>query len=139
MVRSVLAVALALLMLLPPGICICGGGPRPCPDHRGGGPGSEPTDCPAASGTVGCCGGIHASRTEHRCPDPIPHDSSCPAVSQGTAQVAAENTPETTLLDLGGTSVAVPVPPLTVQRPAPTLRVAVATPPLFLVHCALLI
>lgn len=138
--RSVLAAVLALLMLMPPGMCVCGGGARICPDHPTAKyaldlPGSQPD-----GGEDSCCrpARVENARAEHHCPAPIPHEPSCPVVSPVSTQAAAKIVPsvvivgfvEPVLVSLSFVPPPCPLAPITIH---------VSTPPRFIAHCALLI
>lgn len=138
--HSVLAAVLALLMLMPPGICICGGGARPCPNHPIVETDSVTTEPQLAGERELCCGGANVGNTqaEHHCPDPLPHDPSCPVVAPPTDQTPPENV-HSVAPDLFAEAVVVHLTYLTTRRPITSTSVHVSHLPLFLAHCALLI
>lgn len=141
MFHSVLCVVLSLLMLMPPGICICGGGAQPCQNHPDDAAvlGAESLE----TAVDPCCSSVPAAdQTQfvgrHQCPSPLPHQSSCPVVAPATDQASPENVQPHTP-DLLAVAVVVYLPHLTFPRPTAPASVPVSKPPLFIAHCALLI
>lgn len=142
MLHSVLCVVLSLSVLMPPGVCICGGGVQPCPNH----PNTAALPCSEGSEQVG---GEHQCRTEveaggqvqllqqHRCPDQLPHKSSCPAVAPTDPSVPQNVSPVAP--DLFTESVVVRVSRPAAHGPIAPAPIRVSAPPLFIAHCALLI
>ncbi len=87
-----------------------------------------------------CCGAQAAGNTlaEHRCPAPVPHDTSCPVVSPASDQTVPESAPAVTA-DVFAEPVAVHFCFPTVRCPVAPALFHVSTLPLFLAHCALVI
>ncbi len=142
MFTPVLRAILTVLVLMPPGVCACDGGPRACPNHPSP---VERHDCDS-----GHCGDGHRGGAEdeqgldhagagHRCPAPVPHHPSCPAVTPAADQAAAERVWPSAAPDLLTAPFVVPFSRQTHVRPARPIRVTTSSPPLFIAHCALLI
>lgn len=141
MIRRALSTFLALLMLTPGGVCACDGGVPRCPDH----PSTVSPTAPSVG--AGCCRSCPVEvvssepgpALDHRCPQPLPHQPTCPTVA--AAAPADFSAP-----DDGAASAATtadgPAAYGTVER-CRTGRVPVPrrgdAAPLFLTHCALLI
>lgn len=140
MVHSLLAVVLALLMLMPPGICVCGGGSRPCPDHPTPENALEPPESLPGGGDDPCCGAVRVgnTRVEHHCPDPLPHEPLCPVVTTTSIQAVAEIAPVVTI-DWFVEPVVVRLAFVPAPRPLAPTPIHVPTLPRFIAHCALLI
>ena len=145
MVRSVLAAVLALLMLLPPGICVCGGGPRACPDHPVPGRALGHDGCDSscrrhAPAEHAGAAAQAAAAADHHCPAPLPHHPTCPAVTAATPADTQAATDASTLLLLASLEEPLawwlPVPPRATRTPAAP---HVPSPPLFIAHCTLVI
>ncbi|MBA4062542.1 MAG: hypothetical protein C0501_02325 [Isosphaera sp.] len=78
------------------------------------------------------------AQAEHRCPDPLPHEQSCPVVSPTSVQAVPESAPTMTADWFAEPVVVHFCFPTVCRRIAPTLT-HVSTPPLFIAHCVLLI
>lgn len=142
MTHRLINFVLAVLMLMPAGICTCDGGVVSCPDHPSGVPTQSASAEQAHSGCNGA--GYEAAQTAgpHQCPDPSPHETSCRILSPEMAIDVSTS-------DSSGSSVFLP-PALhfvVVAWPAaPPSRLTcapvdarVTTSPLYLTHCVLLI
>lgn len=127
-----LSAVLALLMLIPSGVCTCGGGATACASH--------PASASDISGCApGCCDGGCDPEARHKCPAPLPHQPSCPAVAPADAADRATSDVASVVVGTGSETPADwvdaeatrPLP----AEPAP----CVPAVPLFLAHCVFLI
>lgn len=131
---------LAILMLMPAGICTCDGGVVSCPDHPVQTP-TQPQTFGAAGQANGHCEatGAECDSQSHRCPAPCPHQPSCGAVA-----------PEF-LADVSGSDSFTALPfidyAVVVEWPTPkpsrsdcyTISIRLHASPIYLANCALLI
>ena len=136
---------LAFLMLMPAGVCTCGGGARPCPDHPPIGSTHQHDGCSSGCCHKGSSGGTpSAARTdaaaEHHCPAPLPHEPSCPAVTWAApADTSAAADSVTVLISSSADRAVTWWVPDAPRSTSTLVTTYVPTAPLFLSHCSLLI
>lgn len=143
MVYRLINLVLAVLMLMPAGICTCDGGAVSCPDH----PVEAPTQllirveagqaCGHSEAVVGAKNGRDSQ--PHHCPAPRPHQPCCGvAAPEYLADSSASDISATLHISDYAVEVEWPTPP-----PSGLDRHTAFTPspawPISLAHCVLLI
>lgn len=140
MLYRLINLVLAVLMLLPAGICTCDGGVVSCPDH----PVHAPTraqicvDGGSARGHFDAHGAAEMGRDSqtHRCPAPRPHQPSCGAAAPVFLADSSASDISATLFVIDY-AVVVEWPP---PQPSRSDRGTAFTAwPIYLAHCVLLI
>lgn len=134
MVRSILSVVLCVLVLMPPGVCTCDGGAQVCTNH----PAETHSQLPTDSDDLPH-GSAPAVGESHRCPDPLPHQPFCQAVSTTVRHITPGGSVSTAAPELLAEPIVFVFATVPVLRLVPSVDVHWSTPPLFLTHCALLI
>lgn len=136
MPRRLINFVLAILMLMPVGICTCDGGVVSCLDHPvqkltdfDAGQASEPFDAAGA----GC-----ASQT-HRCPAPSPHQPSCGMVAPEFLADSTISDNSTALPDIDNAVVVEWPTPKPSRSDSRTTSIRRYASPIYLANCALLI
>lgn len=134
---------LAILMLMPAGICTCDGGVVSCPDHAVPAP-TQPQTYDAAGQVCGRSEATDATGTDrdshpHRCPEPCPHQSSCGvAAPEFLADSSGSDiSPALPFTDYG-VVVEWPTPKLS-RSDCRTISIRLHSSPIYLANCALLI
>lgn len=137
MAHRLINFVLAILMLIPAGICTCDGGVVSCLDH----PVHNLTDFDAgqAREPFEATTGTDRDTTSHRCPPPCPHQPSC-------GVLAPEFLADASASDIS-TSLPVIHYAVVVEWPTPqpsrfdrrTAFTPLPASPIYLAHCVLLI
>jgi hypothetical protein len=142
MLHRLINLVLAVLMLMPAGICTCDGGIVSCPDH----PIHAPTQSLICVEVGQACGHVETAveaatapdSHDHHCPSPRPHQSACGVWAPEflTDSTAADIS---TALYLIECDVVVEWPPLSESDRHAARTPLVPACPIYLAHCVLLI
>lgn len=141
MSHRLINLVLAVLMLMPAGICTCDGGAVTCPDH----PVTTSLHSDYGDRTVGECAhstpAFHSgdSSLAHRCPAPRPHQPSCGVVAPETRTSTLVSHPSVPHHDLVAATALAWLPPHVARTPLQSANPVRSAPPFYLTDCVLLI
>ncbi|VTU01680.1 unnamed protein product [Gemmataceae bacterium] len=143
MLYRLINLVLAVLMLMPAGICTCDGGVVSCPDHPVHAP-IQSQICADGGQALGHVEAAVAAETgrdsqPHHCPAPRPHQPSCGAAAPEFLADSSASDISATLLVIDYAVVAEWPPPPPNRSDCNTAFTPLPAWPIYLAHCVLLI